>query len=141
MAQRGPSSFRPSSRSVLFTVAWHTLVAGAILVVPSFLVFREPFFAPLGINSTLIGAAGTAVEFHADNANTVVSSGYHLTNLRVGFDASLGSTTVSPFLGVNNVFGETYNSNLRVNAFGGRYFEPGPDRNVYTGIGFRYDFR
>ena len=59
----------------------------------------------------------------------------------VGMDLAPGSLVVSPFIGVNNLFDEAYNSNLRINAFGGRYFEPGPERNVYGGIELRYDFR
>ena len=33
---------------------------------------------------------------------------------------------------------EYYNSNIRINAFGGRYYEPAPERNVYAGIVIRY---
>jgi len=77
----------------------------------------------------------------ANNANSAISDGYTLSNLRLGMDLAPGSLVVSPFIGVNNLFDESYNSNLRINAFGGRYFEPGPERNVYGGIELRYDFR
>jgi iron complex outermembrane receptor protein len=30
---------------------------------------------------------------------------------------------------------------VRINAFGGRYFEPAPDRDVYAGLTLRYDFK
>ncbi len=45
----------------------------------------------------------------------------------------------SPFVGINNLFDETYNANLRINAFGGRFYEPGPDRNFYAGVTIRFD--
>ena len=32
------------------------------------------------------------------------------------------------------VFDERYNSSAIVNAFGGRYYEPSPDREVYVGL-------
>jgi iron complex outermembrane recepter protein len=40
---------------------------------------------------------------------------------------------LSPFLGVTNVFDRAYVSSVAVNAFGGRFFEPGPGRSLYVG--------
>lgn len=80
-------------------------------------------------------------EQFANNANTVIVDSYTLANLRLGFDADLGDFTLSPFIGVNNVFEETYTSNVRLNAFGGRYYEPGPDRNGYAGVTLNWKFR
>jgi iron complex outermembrane recepter protein len=75
-----------------------------------------------------------------DNANTVPVDSYTLGNLRLGYEADLGDFTVSPFLGVNNLFSETYTANVRLNAFGGRYFEPGPPRNGYAGVTLNWKF-
>ncbi|MYF69247.1 MAG: TonB-dependent receptor, partial [Proteobacteria bacterium] len=77
----------------------------------------------------------------ANNANTVSDDAYTLANLRLGFDASRGGATFSPFVGVNNVFDQRYNSNIRLNAFGGRFYEPGPGRNVYAGVSVNFDLR
>ena len=77
----------------------------------------------------------------ANNANTVADDAYTLSNLRLGFDASRGGATFSPFIGVNNLFDQAYNSNIRINAFGGRFFEPGPERNIYGGIAVNFDLR
>jgi iron complex outermembrane recepter protein len=41
---------------------------------------------------------------------------------------------------VNNLFDERYPGNVRINAFGGRYFEPAPDRNLYAGVAAEYRF-
>ena len=41
---------------------------------------------------------------------------------------------VRPFLGIDNLFDERYNSSIITNAFGGRYFEPSPDREFYVGL-------
>ena len=77
----------------------------------------------------------------ANNANTVADDAYTLSNLRLGFDAGRGGATFSPFIGVNNLFDQAYNSNIRINAFGGRFFEPGPERNIYGGIAVNFDLR
>lgn len=77
----------------------------------------------------------------ANNANTVADGAYTLSNLRLGFDANRGGATFSPFVGVNNLFDQAYNSNIRLNAFGGRYYEPGPERNLYAGVAVNFDLR
>ena len=53
----------------------------------------------------------------------------------------IGKILISPFIGINNFFDESYNANVRINAFGKRFFEPGPDRNLYAGVNLRFDFR
>lgn len=80
-------------------------------------------------------------EQFANNANTVADDAYTLANLRLGFDADRGGATFSPFVGVNNLFDRRYNSNIRLNAFGGRYYEPGPERHVYAGVAVNFDLR
>ena len=80
-------------------------------------------------------------EQYADNANTVVNPSYTLANLRFGFERDVGAVTISPFVGVVNLLDESYNANVRLNAFGGRYFEPGPGRNSYGGVSVRHSFR
>ncbi len=79
-------------------------------------------------------------DVYADNANTVVSDGYVVANARLGYLATVGALSISPFVGVNNVLDEAYNSSVTINGAGGRYFEPAPERNVYGGIELRYDF-
>ncbi len=76
----------------------------------------------------------------ADDANTTRVNAYHVANLRMGHSARYGDWEISPYLGVNNLFGENYNSNIRLNAFGSRFFEPAPDRNMYAGVSMRYMF-
>jgi iron complex outermembrane receptor protein len=79
-------------------------------------------------------------DFFADDANTVRSGAYWLSNLRVGHRFRLGRFAITPFAGVNNLFDREYNGNVRINAARDRFFEPAPDRNVYGGLGVRYDF-
>jgi iron complex outermembrane receptor protein len=79
-------------------------------------------------------------EIYADNANTTANDAYTVVDLRFGFSKFLGPWELSPFIGVNNLFDKEYNGNVRINAFGGRYFEPAPERNVYGGLTLGYDF-
>ncbi|MFK8051449.1 MAG: TonB-dependent receptor family protein [Woeseiaceae bacterium] len=69
-----------------------------------------------------------------DNANTTESDQYLLTNLRAGAVFRRGRSQWQPFLSMTNLLNDSYAANTRINAFGGRYFEPGPDRGVYLGV-------
>jgi iron complex outermembrane receptor protein len=73
-------------------------------------------------------------DLYANNANTADVSSYTVANLRFAFQFNSGQWIVRPYAGINNLFDESYNSNIRINAFGGRYFEPAPERNYYAGV-------
>ncbi|HET6628933.1 MAG TPA: TonB-dependent receptor [Woeseiaceae bacterium] len=79
-------------------------------------------------------------ELYADNANTVEVGRYTVANLRASYEIEHGHWSVQPYAGVNNLFDERYNSHIRTNAFGGRYYEPAPERNAYAGVDVRYRF-
>ncbi len=79
-------------------------------------------------------------ELYADNANDDEVASSSVSNLRAGYNGFYGEWEVSSFIGVNNLFDEAYNSNIRINAFGGRYFEPAPERNAYIGVTIRKRF-
>ncbi len=76
-------------------------------------------------------------EIYADNANQISVESSTVSNLRLGHNVFYDDWEVASFLGVNNLFDEDYNDNIRINAFGGRYFEPAPERNAYIGITVR----
>jgi iron complex outermembrane receptor protein len=83
-----------------------------------------------------------------DNTNSAFGKvgAYTLASLRMGWDFNLPKTVVSPYLGVDNLFDETYTANLRLNPVGvgtaaGRYFEPGPPRTAYAGISVHRRYR
>ena len=75
----------------------------------------------------------------ANAANTVSVPAYAVANFRVSHEFTRGNWMLRPYLGINNLFGERYNSNIRINAFGGRFFEPAPVRNLYAGIVVRFE--
>lgn len=77
-------------------------------------------------------------EYYANNANTQQVDSSIVSTLRVGNSYDLNGTTIAPFFGVNNLFDEDYFSNVRKNAFGGRAYEPAPERHVYGGVTIRF---
>ncbi len=75
----------------------------------------------------------------ANTGNTVSVPGYAVSKFRISHEFARGNWTLRPYLGINNIFDENYNSNIRINAFGGRFFEPAPTRNLYAGIVIRFE--
>jgi iron complex outermembrane receptor protein len=73
-----------------------------------------------------------------NDANSATSPAYFVADLRIGAsDLRLGRVAVAPFLGVSNIFDTRYNTSVVVNAFGGRFYEPGPGRALYAGVEVR----
>lgn len=96
--------------------------------------YRHPSGFSLTWNTRVVGA------LQADDANTTKVSGYSFSDLRLSWERELGNWTVEAFSGINNFFDKAYSANIRINAFGGRYYEPAPDRNMYAGLRLRYWF-
>ena len=70
-----------------------------------------------------------------DAAGRFRSPGYTLVDLRGGWEgARVGRAALSPFAGVTNLLDRAYNTSVVVNAFGRRYYEPGPGRTFYAGL-------
>jgi len=77
-------------------------------------------------------------DLYANNANSAQVSRYFVTNLRFGIEIQSGKWLFRPYGGINNLFDESYNNNIRINAFGSRFFEPAPGRHVYVGVVVNY---
>jgi iron complex outermembrane recepter protein len=73
-------------------------------------------------------------QFYVDNENTVENTSYVNTQLKLGKEKQWGSIRGSVYVGLNNLLDENYNANARINAAGGRYFEPAPPFNMFAGI-------
>ena len=76
-------------------------------------------------------------ELYANDSNMTNVEGYLRTDLNIGYDKRLNNLTLSPFIGVNNLFNTEYNDNIRINAFGSRFYEPAPKFNIYGGMRLR----
>ena len=97
------------------------------------------YTAPFGLRSGL--NVRWVDEYVLNNANTVTNWAYTVVDLRFGWDARWGDTDVRPFIGIDNLLDERYNSSAITNAFGGRYYEPSPGREVYAGMTFGFGVR
>jgi iron complex outermembrane receptor protein len=90
---------------------------------------RGPF---AGVELRRLSAVSVA---DTDAGGEFDSPAYTLVDLRAGWSAlRLGRLRATPHLEVANLFDETYNSSVVINAFGRRYYEPGPGRSVYVGV-------
>ena len=70
-----------------------------------------------------------------NDANTASSAAFTLGDVRIaGRPIPVGRMWGRVTGGVQNVAGTRYNSSVVVNAFGGRYYEPGPGRTAHIGI-------
>ncbi len=78
------------------------------------------------------------------DSNHLYSDSYALTNLKIGYkNQGLKKLKINFFLGVDNLFGESYASQILINArsFNGsppRYYYPGIPLNYYSGIKINY---
>lgn len=72
-------------------------------------------------------------ELFADNANQVKVAGYGVVNGRIGVEQRLWENLLTVHVGINNILDDEFFSNVRINDFNGRFFEPAPDRNFYLG--------
>ena len=79
-------------------------------------------------------------DLFADNANAVEVRGATVANLRFGLRKTVDTLDIEPFIGIGNVFDANATANVRINASGGRYFEPAPVRNVYGGVSVRFRY-
>ncbi|HVX87301.1 MAG TPA: TonB-dependent receptor, partial [Gemmatimonadales bacterium] len=75
-------------------------------------------------------------EMYADDANTEQVDGWGagVSNVRFGWDGTLGTLRIAPFAAVNNAWDRTYIGSVTANGFGGRVYEPSPGRNYYVGL-------
>ncbi len=73
-------------------------------------------------------------DLYANNDNSVNVESYLVSNLRFSIDIESSKLLFRVYAGVNNLFDESYNNNIRINAFGDRFYEPAPTRNFYAGL-------
>jgi iron complex outermembrane receptor protein len=102
--------------------------------IPQWWIYQElRYDHPLGLFAAL---EATLVDgYFVNDANDASTSAYELVNLRVGWQLEIGAHwSVAPFVGLNNLASQNYSGTTRLNALGGRYFEPAPTLNSYAGI-------
>lgn len=70
---------------------------------------------------------------YATSSNTVEIKSQFYSHLSM----SKSYTHFDLKMGINNIFDNDYYDNIRVNAWGGRYYEPAPKRNLYLGFSWK----
>ena len=76
--------------------------------------------------------------FYADNTNSVEIKNFQKVQFQAQKTVSLSWSEFDFFAGINNLLNTTYFDNIRLNAFGGRFYEPAPGRNFYLGTRFNF---
>ena len=69
----------------------------------------------------------------ADNLNLTEIESHSLLSFKISKPFYVKRIKLNSFIGFNNILNEKYFDNIRLNAFGKRYYEPAPDRNIYLG--------
>ena len=105
---------------------------------------RVPGVAPRHFDATLGTTRGwlfaqVAVRAQSsmavDDANLDHVAGYAVWDLRTSARSrAYGGVSLSPLLGITNLFSTSYVSSVVINATGRRYYEPGPRRLAYAGV-------
>ena len=70
----------------------------------------------------------------ADNANKTGIDGYSSINVKMSKNLNLFETSITPFISIDNLFNKEYFDNIRINAFGSRFYEPAPGINFIGGL-------
>ena len=61
-------------------------------------------------------------DLYANNANSVKVNSYSVSNFSLSYQINKGNWSILPYMGMNNIFDTEFNSNIRINAFGSRYY-------------------
>lgn len=70
-----------------------------------------------------------------NDANSAEAGDYFQMGLRAGLDGvAVGGLRLAPWAAVRNLLDQDYVSSVAVNAFGGRFYEPGPGRTFQLGL-------
>jgi iron complex outermembrane receptor protein len=77
-------------------------------------------------------------DLYANNSNSVKVDGFNRLNLKISKGMNYKKITIDPFLIFKNILGTSYYDNIRINAFGARYYEPAAKANFYGGIKIKF---
>lgn len=105
---------------------------------------RIPGQAPQRVEGIVVGQVrGWSAEIRGEwvdaipvnDANSAESDPYTIVDLRLGSSPrTWGPWRITPTAGITNLLDERYVTSVAVNAFGGRFFEPGPGRSFHLGL-------
>lgn len=73
-----------------------------------------------------------------NDANTVYADPYRLWQAKIGWDTKIRNKKMVLYLLVDNVTDQEYSLGNDINAFGGRFFNPAPSRNLQVGFNLQF---
>ncbi len=73
-----------------------------------------------------------------NDANSVNTESFQLLNFQSSYIIRTTNILITPFINVANLTGEQYFSNIRINAFGSRFYEPAPERQYVAGVSITF---
>ena len=73
-------------------------------------------------------------KIYANNSNTTFIEGYDSINFNISGDAFLFGLDITPYFTIENLLSEDYIDNIRINAFGSRFYEPAPKISFMSGL-------
>lgn len=75
-------------------------------------------------------------DFFAEDANAVTIPAATVVDISAAYPFYVKDFKLLPFFGVNNLLNMNYFDNIRINAFGNRFYEPAAGTNIYGGLRF-----
>lgn len=89
-----------------------------------------------GPGGWFVGTEGRySAKMAVNDENTAYADAYTVLDVRGGIeDLMVGGVRLTLFAGAANILNATYNTSVIINAFGGRFYEPGPERALYLGM-------
>jgi iron complex outermembrane receptor protein len=69
-----------------------------------------------------------------NDANTFYASNYRLMQMKIGWKKQFRKTDLDYFVLIDNVLNQTYSLGNDLNAFGSRFFNAAPTRNLHVGL-------
>ena len=85
-------------------------------------------------NFNLVVGLKRVGKMFADNANKTEIDGYSSISVKMSKNLNLFETSITPFISIDNLFNKEYFDNIRINAFGSRFYEPAPGINFIGGL-------
>ena len=85
-------------------------------------------------NLNIIFSLKSVGKIYADNANNTEIAGYNSIGFKMSKDLTLFQQNVTPFISIENLLNEDYFDNIRINAFGSRFYEPASGINFVCGL-------
>ncbi|HLR32965.1 MAG TPA: TonB-dependent receptor, partial [Fodinibius sp.] len=81
-----------------------------------------------------------ASSYPVNNLNSEENEAYNVLDLSLSYQLDLikSGVMLQPFLSINNLLDERYNSSVAINNPGGRYYEPAPGRNWQAGVSVNF---